>query len=317
MKSVSLLFPGQGSQYVGMGNSIRKFSECNKVFNDADKALDFSISKLCADGPEEKLKLTEFTQPAIVTHSIALFEKLKKILDEKSIKVDRVLGHSVGEYPALVAAGVLRFEDAVKAVNLRGKYMQEAVAPGEGKMYAILRVPGDIVQKACEEVSTEKEKVMCANFNDPTQVVISGHAGAADKAVKWLAQNFEGRQMAKELPVSAPFHSSLMEPAEHKLSEFLNSIEFSNSKVPYIANIDALEYAAGTDGETIKMNLIKQVCGSVLWTQSMSKLPEETICIEVGPGKVLTGLNKRINKSFKTYSLDSEGSFDGLEEFLA
>lgn len=313
---VTLLFPGQGSQYVGMGNKLKDLSECQSIFDQADHALGFSISSLCAEGPEEKLKLTEFTQPAIVTYSVALFEKLKTILEAKNIKIDRVLGHSVGEYSALVAAGVLKFEDALKAVNLRGKYMQEAVAPGDGKMYAILRVPGETVQKACAEVSTESEKVMCANFNDPTQVVISGHANAADAAVKWLSENYEGRQMAKELPVSAPFHSSLMEPAEKKLGEFLNTIEFNQSQLSYIANIDAKEYANGTSGNTVKENLIKQVCGSVLWTQSMTGLADESICIEVGPGKVLSGLNKRINKSFRTYALDSESSFEGLTEFL-
>jgi len=250
-----------------------------------------------------------------VTHSIALFERLKVILSEKNIKIDRVLGHSVGEYPALVAAGAIRFEDAVKAVNLRGKYMQEAVAPGEGKMYAILRVPGDIVKEACEAVSTEIEKVMCANFNDPTQVVISGHAAAADSAVSWLKENYEGKQMAKELAVSAPFHSSLMKPAEEKLAQFLNTIEFKENDIPYIANIDANEYVKAS-GEAIKENLIKQVCGSVLWTQSMATLTDETVCIEVGPGKVLSGLNKRINRSFKTYTLDTDASFEGLEEFL-
>lgn len=313
---VTLLFPGQGSQYVGMGENLKDFSECKTIFDQADNALEFNISSLCAQGPEDKLKLTEFTQPAIVTHSVALFKKLKTILADKNISIDRVLGHSVGEYSALVAAGVLKFEDAVKAVNLRGKYMQEAVAPGDGKMYAILRVPGETVEKACEEVSTETEKVMCANFNDPTQVVISGHANAADAAVKWLSENYEGRQMAKELPVSAPFHSSLMEPAEKKLTEFLNTIEFNQTNLPYVANIDAKQYELGTSGKTVKENLIKQVCGSVLWAQSMASLADETICIEVGPGKVLTGLNKRINKSFKTYALDSESSFDGLSEFL-
>ncbi len=315
MKSVTLIFPGQGSQYVGMGNNIQEIEICNNTFKTADDCLGFSISDLCKNGPEEKLKMTEFTQPAIVTHSIALFKRLKEILDEKGIKIDRVLGHSVGEYPALVAAGAIRFEDAVKAVNLRGKYMQEAVPAGKGKMYAVLRVPGEIVAKACEESSDEAEQVMCANFNDPTQVVISGHAGACEKAVKWLENNYEGRMMAKELPVSAPFHSSLMQPAEEKLANFLNTIEFKDNDIPYIANIDANEYS--TDGETIKQNLIKQVCGSVLWTQSMSTLPDETLCIEVGPGKVLTGLNKRINKTLKTYTLDTEASFAGLEEFLA
>ncbi len=315
IKSVTLLFPGQGSQYVGMGKNIQDCPESKAVFETADKILGIGLTELCFNGPEDKLKLTEYTQPAIVTHSVALFEKLKTVLKDKGIKVDRVLGHSVGEYSALVAAGALRFEDAVKAVNLRGKYMQEAVAPGGGKMYAVLRVPGEIVEKACAAVSTDSEKVMCANFNDPTQVVISGHAAAADKAVSWLKENYEGKQMAKELPVSAPFHSSLMKPAEEKLNQFLNTVEFKANDIPYVANIDAKEYS--TDANTIKKHLVQQVCGSVLWTQSMSSLPDETVCIEVGPGKVLSGLNRRINKTFKTYTLDSEASFTGLEDFLS
>lgn len=314
MKSVTLLFPGQGAQYLGMGNHLSQFPEAREIFQRADDALGFKISEICAEGPESKLNLTEFTQPAIVTHSIALFTVVKKFLDEKEIKIDRVLGHSVGEYPALVASGALKFEDAVKAVNLRGKFMQEAVAPGKGKMYAILRVPGETVAQACEAVSTETEKVMCANFNDPTQVVISGHANAADLAVQWLKENYEGKQMAKELTVSAPFHSTLMKPAETKLAEFLDTITFNANEVPYIANIDAKEYS--TDGNTIKNNLIQQVCGSVLWTQSMQSLADETICLELGPGKVLTGLNKRINKTFKTLNMDQENPLEKLAEFL-
>jgi len=311
---VTLLFPGQGSQYVGMGNNLQDYKESKDIFNLADSSLGFSISELCKNGPEEKLKMTEFTQPAIVTHSIALFKKLKTILDEKNITIERVLGHSVGEYSALVAANALRFEDAVRAVNLRGKYMQEAVPQGVGKMYAILRIPSEIVAKACTEVSNESEQVMCANFNDPTQIVISGHAGACEKAIAWLKENFEGKQMAMELPVSAPFHSSLMKPAEKKLAEFFNSIEFSSNTIPYIANIDAKEYR--TDGKTIRSNLETQVCGSVLWTQSIQSLDPSSLCIEVGPGKVLTGLNKRINPNLSTYTLDSKESFEGLEEFL-
>ena len=311
---VTLLFPGQGSQYVGMGNNLQDYKESKDIFNLADSSLGFSISELCKNGPEEKLKMTEFTQPAIVTHSIALFKKLKTILDEKNITIERVLGHSVGEYSALVAANALRFEDAVRAVNLRGKYMQEAVPQGVGKMYAILRIPSEIVAKACHEVSNESEQVMCANFNDPTQIVISGHAGACEKAIAWLKENFEGKQMAMELPVSAPFHSSLMKPAEKKLAEFFNTIEFSSNTIPYIANIDAKEYL--TDGKTIRSNLETQVCGSVLWTQSIQSLDPSSLCIEVGPGKVLTGLNKRINPNLSTYTLDSKESFEGLEEFL-
>ena len=314
---VTLIFPGQGSQYVGMGKNLTELPECKEVFENADSAFDFSITGLMFEGPEDKLKLTEFTQPSIVTHSYALFKGLKSFLDKEGIEVERVLGHSVGEYAALAATGAIDFKDAVKAVQLRGKYMQEAVAPGDGKMYAILRVPKEEVQKACEAVSTEEEKVMPANFNEPGQTVISGHSEACDKAVAWLKENYEGKQMAIPLKVSAPFHSSLMKPAEEKLSAHLESIEFKSNEIPYVANIDAKEYSKGTDGKLIKDNLVKQVCGSVLWSQSIEKLPEDTVFIEVGPGKVLTGLNKKINKNFKTYTLDSEAGFEGLKEFLA
>lgn len=316
MKSTTLIFPGQGSQYVGMGKEHMDTPAFKAVFEKANDTLRFDLQSICLEGPEEKLKLTEFTQPAILTHSIALFTLLKPILEEHNITIDRVLGHSVGEYPALVAAGALSFEDAVKAVHLRGKYMQEAVAPGEGKMYAILRIPGEIVQKACEEVSTESSKVMCANFNDPTQVVISGHALACDQAVEWLKNNYEGKQMAKELAVSAPFHSSLMAPAAIKLNDFLKTLKFSSNKIPYVANVDAREYSSGTFSETIKENLISQVCGSVLWTQSMSEIADESSFIEVGPGKVLSGLNKRINSTFNTYTLDKEDGLKNILEFL-
>jgi len=311
---VSLIFPGQGSQYVGMGKALQGFPECKSVFDKADAALDFKISELCFEGPVETLKETENTQPAIVTHSVALFEKLKKILNEKNIPIDRVLGHSVGEYSALVASGSLSIEDAVKSVKNRGRFMQEATPIGVGKMYAILRVPSEIVTEACKNASLDNSKVMAANYNEPTQTVISGHAEACERAVKWIEENFEGRMRAMELQVSAPFHSSLMEPAEHKLNTYLNSIAINENQIPYLANIDAKEYGVGTDKEVIKTNLVKQVCGSVLWEQTLSKLEENTIFIEVGPGKVLAGLNKKINPSFKTYSLDN--GFDGLMEFL-
>lgn len=312
MKTVHLLFPGQGSQYVGMGKNLNSSS----LWKRAESALGFDLSELCFNGPEEKLKLTEFTQPAILTYSIALYEALKPILEKNQIEIGKVLGHSVGEYPALVAAGSLKFEDAVKAVHLRGKYMQEAVAPGQGKMYAVLRVPGDIVAKACKAVSTDTEKVMCANFNDPTQVVISGHATAADLAVQWLKENYAGKQMAKELAVSAPFHSSLMQPAADKLAEFFKTIEFSENKFDYIANIDAKNYSKQTSPQKIQQNLEHQVCGSVLWNQSMQSFNDNSIFIEVGPGKVLTGLNKRINSTFKTFNLDQEIGLETIEDFL-
>lgn len=311
---VTLIFPGQGSQYVGMGKSLMDFPECKAIFNKADEAVGFKLSELCFEGPAESLKETENTQPAIVTHSIALFEKLKTILKERNIEVDRVLGHSVGEYSALVACGSLSIEDATKAVKNRGKFMQEATPMGVGKMYAILRVPSDIVTVACLNASQGDSKVMAANYNEPTQTVISGHAEACDRAVKWLEENFEGRMRAMELQVSAPFHSSLMEPAEHKLNTFLNSIAINENQIPYLANIDAKEYGVGTSKDIIKENLVKQVCGSVLWNQTLARLEDNSIFIEVGPGKVLAGLNKKINPTFKTYSLDS--GFEGLMEFL-
>lgn len=314
MKSVTLLFPGQGSQYVGMGNLLLQNPLANNIFDQANESLGFSITSLMSEGPNEKLALTKYTQPAIVTHSIALFKILQLELTKLNIKIDRVLGHSVGEYSALVAAGALSFSDAVKAVHFRGKYMQEATPTGVGSMYAILRVPKEIVQKACESVSTDVEKVMCANFNDPTQVVISGHSKACKKAVEWLTNNYDGKQMAKELNVSAPFHSTLMKPAEEKLEQFFQTIKFNKNAIPYVANIDAKEYII--EGEKIRDHLVQQVCSSVLWEQSISHLTDDTLCIEVGPGKVLTGLNKRINKNIKTFALDIEDGFTQLEDFL-
>lgn len=312
---VTLIFPGQGSQYVGMGKSLIEDQDCKFIYELADKALGFKISEISLNGPETDLKLTQNTQPAIITHSIALFKKLKKVLDSKNIKIDRVLGHSVGEYAALVAAGSLDFEVAVKAVHLRGKYMQEAVPVGKGAMYAILRIPADIVKKACLEASTETEKVMPANFNEPGQIVISGDTHACERAVKWLKENYLGKQMAIPLKVSAPFHSRLMKPAETKLASFLDTVDFKTNNIPYVANVNAREYLENTNKDEIKENLVKQVCASVLWSQSIASLPQDTLFIEVGPGKVLTGLNKKINSTFKTFTLDN--NFEGLEEFLS
>lgn len=311
-KKITLVFPGQGSQYVGMGNNL-KDSPAYEYFNRADKVLNFSLSELCNAGPAEELKLTKFTQPAIVTHSIALFSNLKKILAEKEITIERVLGHSVGEYSALVAAGSLSFEDAVKAVHLRGQYMQKAVPAGKGSMYAILKCPQEKILEACEQASTEDEKVQPANFNEPNQIVISGHKEACERAVTWLGENITGRLRALELPVSAPFHSTLMLPAEEKMAETLNSLEFKPNGVEYIANIDAQTYAEGTEAQIIKDNLIKQICGSVLWTQSMQSIPEGSIIIEVGPGKVLSGLAKKINRDFKILSLDNDDAWEEVK----
>lgn len=311
-QSVTLIFPGQGAQYVGMGSELDQ-----ELFKKANDSLGFDIAGLMKDGPEEDLKLTANTQPAILTHSIALFQKVKSLLDEKSIKIDRVLGHSVGEYAALVAAGSLRFEDAVKAVNLRGTYMQEAVPAGKGKMIALMKVPADVIEAVCQECSNEEESVMPANFNEPNQTVISGHASACDRVVKALEEKMETPYRAVELNVSAPFHSTLMKPAAEKLKAHFETLEFAKTTLPYIANIDAKEYEIGTDGETVKDNLYKQVDGSVRWSQSIQGLSDDTICIEVGPGRVLMGLLRKINRNIKVISLDKEGSFEELQELLS
>lgn len=315
-KSVTLVFPGQGSQYIGMGSAL-KDHESYQFLDKANQALEYSISKIMLNGPDEELTLTKNTQPAILAHSIALYAKVKEVLDRREIKIDRVLGHSVGEYSALVAADVLSFEDAIKAVHLRGKYMQEAVPSGAGKMFAIMKVPEDVIQKACITCSSETKQVMPANFNEPNQIVISGHASACEQAVKWISDNYEEPHRAIELKVSAPFHSSLMLPAADKLKAHLDSISFKENCFPYISNIDAKEYAKGTDSEVIKNNLYKQVAGSVLWTQSIQTLPDDTVVLEVGPGRVLMGLLRKINRNIKVISLDKDGAFDELEEVIS
>ncbi len=315
VKSVTLIFPGQGAQYVGMGSSLAGQPSA-ELLDKANTALGYDLKNMMLNGPEEDLTLTANTQPAILTYSTALFERLQEILTKNDIKIDRVLGHSVGEYAALVAAKSLSFEDAVKAVNLRGTYMQEAVPAGMGKMIAVMKVPMDIIEKACRECSEENNEVMPANFNEPNQTVISGHAEACDRVVHWFEENYTEPYRCVELKVSAPFHSSLMKPAAQKLADHFETIEFKSTMIPYVANIDAKEYGADTAGNKVKENLIKQVDGSVRWTQSIADLSDDTVCIEVGPGRVLMGLLRKINRNIKVISLDKEGAFDNLEAEL-
>ncbi|MFZ4712444.1 MAG: ACP S-malonyltransferase [Bacteriovoracaceae bacterium] len=313
MKKVTLVFPGQGSQYVGMGKNFTNDAEVGHLFHDANSALGYDLKSMMLEGPESDLKLTQNTQPAIVTHSILLLQKLKSILAQKNITVERVLGHSVGEYSALVAAGSLTFQDAVKAVHFRGKYMQEAAPVGIGTMYAILKQPEDIIREACALSSSEMDQVSPANFNEPNQIVISGDKVACERAIKWMEEKTGGRVKAIELQVSAPFHCALMKPAEIKLKTVLDNIKFQDLTIPYVANIDAFEYAVATSEKTLRENLLKQVCGSVLWTQSIGKLASSTVVIEVGPGKVLAGLIKKINPEIKVISLDTETAMTELE----
>lgn len=310
-KSVTLLFPGQGSQYVGMGKNLDQ-----SLFEKGNEILGYDLKKLMHEGPEEELKLTYNTQPAILKHSVTLYNHLIEFLNKHDVKIDRVLGHSVGEYAALVAAGVLSPYDAIHAVHLRGKYMQEAVPVGKGKMFAILKVPADVVEQACKAASTPGSEVMPANFNDPSQIVISGESEACARAVAWLSENYKEAHRAMELNVSAPFHSSLMKPAADQLKEAFTHFKWHENKIPYIANIDAVEYGAGTNPETIINNLYHQAYGPVLWTQSIEKLPSDTICIEVGPGKVLMGLVRKINKDIKVVCLDKDEAFSELAAVL-
>lgn len=316
VKKVTLLFPGQGSQYVGMGKNLEGTAGF-EVFEKANQALGYSLSSLMFEGPEDQLTLTQNTQPAILNHSIAHFINIQNILRDKGVQIERVLGHSVGEYAALVAAGVLSLEDATLAVNKRGQYMQAAVPAGQGKMYAVLKVPEEMVNKACQAASDETGKVMPANFNEPTQIVISGEAAACERAVKWLEENFTEAHRCVELNVSAPFHSSLMEPAAEKLGLFLDELDFHSNTTAYTANIDAKVYPVGTNPDIIKKNLVSQVAGSVLWTQSISALPDDTLCVEVGPGRVLMGLVRKINRNIKVISLDKEGAYQELGEALS
>jgi [acyl-carrier-protein] S-malonyltransferase len=306
---VTVVFPGQGTQYVGMGKVFNDFA----YFDRANAATGFDLKRMMLEGPAEELKLTENTQPAIVAHSLMLWDKLSQLLKNKNLTVARVLGHSVGEYAALAAAGVLEFEDAVRAVHFRGKFMQEAVPAGKGTMYAILKQEEAQVRAACEAASTEDEKVSPANFNDPTQIVISGDKAACERAIRLMEQNTAARVKAIELQVSAPFHCQLMKPAELKLRPVLEGIDFKAPKLAYVANVDAREYAAGTEPGVIRENLLKQVCGSVLWTQSIQTLSDDTIIIECGPGKVLAGLIKKINPNLRVISLDTETGFSEVE----
>ena len=306
---VTIVFPGQGTQYVGMG---KDFVDTN-FFDKANEATGFDLKQIMLEGPAEILKLTENTQPAIVAHSLMLFEQLKMILASKGITVEQVLGHSVGEYAALAAAGAMSFKDAVNAVHFRGKFMQEATPAGKGTMFAILKQSEEIIREATMHASTADEKVSHANFNEPSQIVISGDRGACERAIKYMEEKTAGRVKAIELQVSAPFHCELMKPAELKLKDVLNKCVFNNLRIPYIANVDAQTYGLETSSNTIKENLLKQVCGSVLWTHSIQKLSDDSIIIECGPGKVLAGLIKKINPNLKVISLDSETGFSEVE----
>lgn len=307
----AFLFPGQGSQYVGMGKDLAaNFKIAADLFEEANTALGYDLKKICFDGPEADLTLTKNTQPAILTVSVAAHAVLQA---ETGKKADIVAGHSLGEYSALVAVGALRFADAVTVVHNRGKFMQEAVAPGQGAMAALMGGTNEVTEKVCLEASEKTGKVCeMANFNGGGQLVISGDKIAVEAAIQIAEGNKElGIRRAVLLPVSAPFHCSLMQPAADKLLPLLKRMEVASLKTPYIANVDAKVHQ---DSRTIVDNFYQQVAKSVLWEQSMLKLPELGIteAMEIGPGKVLSGLMKRIVRELNCTAVESTDSIRAL-----
>jgi len=301
----AFLFPGQGSQAVGMGKELAaNHPVARQTFDEADEALGYKLSELCFEGPEEKLKLTEITQPAILTASIAAW----RVLLEKGLKPEAsttfVAGHSLGEYSAHVAAGTLSFGDAVRTVRNRGKYMQEAVPVGVGAMAAILGMPLDRVTEIANEAA-QGEVCQAANINSPEQIVISGHTAAVARAIQLATER--GAKKAVSLPVSAPFHSALMQPAQDRLATDLVALLFHNPTFPVICNADALPV---TTSEAARMALVRQVTGAVRWEQSMRWLIDNgaSLFIEVGPGKVLWGLMRQIDRSKTCLNVSDEAS---------
>jgi len=299
--SLAFVFPGQGSQQVGMGKALAEaFPEAGAVFREADEALGFPLSKLCFEGPESELQLTAITQPAILTTSVAAW----RVLAARGLRPAWVAGHSLGEYSALVAAGTLSLAEAVVAVRRRGQYMQEAVPVGQGAMAAILALDLPGVEKACAEAA-QGEVVSPANINSPGQVVIAGHAAAVDRAME--ACKAAGARRAVRLPVSAPFHCALMRPAQSRLAADLAALSFRDLEVPLVNNVDARVVRTGNEARD---GLVRQVSASVLWQPSVELLVKEGVdtFVEVGPGTVLTGLIKKIAKGARTFNVDDPSS---------
>jgi len=312
-KKVTLLFPGQGSQYVGMGKDL---AGALSNYEAASELLKFDIKSKILFGSEDDLKSTEITQPAIFAYSAALFDSLRIILSKRNISIDLVLGHSVGEYGALFAAGVLSFNDCVMALFNRGRFMQEAMPQHVGAMYAIMRADEELVLRATEHSSLDNSIVSVANYNSKDQLVISGHREACERAVKFIEEFGGPRVRSMELKVSAPFHSKLMVGAESKMKEYLKEIEFNNLEADYIANVDAKRYKALSDGSIVRDNLVRQISAPVQWIKSIEQLENNALAIEVGPGHVLQGLVAKIRTDIQVISLDRPNAFSLLEEQL-
>ena len=310
MQKLAFIFPGQGSQSVGMGKDlVDNFPVARATFEEADAALGYKISDLCFNGPEEKLKLTEITQPAILTVSVASY----RVLQEKGVAPVMVAGHSLGEYSAHVAAGTISFADAVRTVRSRGRYMQEAVPVGVGAMAAILGMAPDAVAAVCNEAA-QGEVCQPANINSPEQIVISGSKGAVERAAELAKER--GAKRAIMLQVSAPFHCALMHPAEERLAADLEKLAFNDPRVPVVTNIDGVAKDSATASRDA---LIRQVTGAVQWVRCMQTMIAAGVenFVEVGPGKVLCGLVRQIDRSKSCVNVEDDASLLKCLEKLA
>ncbi len=301
--TVAFLFPGQGSQSVGMGHELHDaYPVAKAAFQEADDALGFSLSELCFKGPEEQLKQTEFTQPAMLTASVAV----ARVLMEKGISPAMAAGHSLGEYSAHVIAGTLPFADAVRTVRDRGRYMQEAVPAGQGAMAAVLGLPLDRISDLCQIASDElNTMVVPANMNAPEQTVISGEAKAVARASELCKE--AGAKRVIPLAVSAPFHCRMMQPAAERLAPDLERIAFEDARFPVGSNVDARMVTRRADARDC---LIRQVTGAVRWTECIDLLRKEgaTVFVEVGPGRVLTGLLRQIDRELTGLNVEDQAS---------
>ena len=306
---LAFIFPGQGSQVVGMGKDLaEKHPIARQTFEEADEALGYKLSQLCFEGPEEQLRLTEITQPAILTTSIAAL----RVLQAEIPKPNFVAGHSLGEYSAHVAAGTITFADAVRTVRNRGKYMQEAVPIGVGSMAAILGMEAEKVADVCRDAA-QGEVCSPANINSPEQIVISGNTAAVERGAKLADER--GAKRAKVLPVSAPFHCSLMKPAQDRLAPDLSQLKMQKPVFPVACNVDA---SLVVDEVRAASTLIAQVTSSVQWDPSMRLLIDRGVqtFIEIGPGKVLSGLMRQIDRSRTCLNVSDEASLTKTLEQL-
>jgi [acyl-carrier-protein] S-malonyltransferase len=308
--AIAFLFPGQGSQAVGMGKDLaEKYPVARQTFDEAEEALGYKLSSVCFEGPEDQLRLTEITQPAILTVSIAVL----RVLETRIPKPSYVAGHSLGEYSAHVTSGTFRFAEAVRTVRNRGKYMQEAVPVGSGAMAAILGMDAAKVTAVCKDAA-QGEVCEPANLNSPEQIVISGNTAAVERAAKLADER--GAKRAKLLPVSAPFHCSLMKPAQDRLEKDLNALKLQKPVYPVACNVEA---ELVTDDQRARDTLVRQVTGSVKWEQCMRLLIAQGVrtFVEIGSGKVLCALMRQIDRSKTCVNVSDDATLAKALESLA